>query len=104
MNYNPSPRAVFCEANDRVSSHHNLVESDQLRKSIDVALLEYQQRLSRLTVTDLGGAATCHLKMMGVQEFLELFYNLCETSQVTPRTDSTNLAGNVKALPQQKKN
>lgn len=98
MNYNPSHRVELCQSSEAVTAHHVLVENEILRRHLNVALLEYQQRLYRLTKPDLGSCASCQLKMDGVQEFLELFYNLCETSQASPRTDSTNLPGNVKPM------
>lgn len=97
MNYNPSPREDFIKDPLRVKEHHQLVEDSFLRRSLEVALLEYQRRQTRLSAPDLGGCAACHLRVQGAQEFLEVFLNLCETSQVTPRVDSTNLSSNVRA-------
>lgn len=104
MNYNPSPRSEFCKSNANVTNHHRVVEDYELRGSLNVALLEYQQRMARLSTPDLGSCAACHLKMQGAHELLEIFFNLCETSQAAPRTDRDNLPGNVRPLPTAKKN
>lgn len=98
MNYNPSPRVEFCKSPGNVEDHHRAVENISVRLGISTALMEYQQRLARLNTPDLGSCAACHLKMQGVQEFLELFFNLCETSEASPKMDTTNLPGNVRPL------
>lgn len=103
MNYNPSPREAFVKSALNIQAHHRLAESEDLHASLDVALLEYQHRQTRLSAPDLGGCAACHLRMQGVHEFVELFLNLCETTQSAPRTDTTNLAGNIKVMPPAKK-
>lgn len=103
MNYNPSPREEFCKDSKNVTEHHEVVECDNLRRSINVALLEYQRRTAMLTTPDIGSCASCHLKMQGVHEFVTLFYNLCETSESPPRPSSMNLTGNVRPLPKTEK-
>lgn len=95
-NYNQSPRESFCRHNDQVSAHHTVVENPFLRKSIEVALAEYARRQTKLSAADLGGCAACHLRLQGAHELVELFYNLCETTQASPRLDSVNLPSNVK--------
>lgn len=102
MNYNPSPREDFIKSPANVKAHHAQVESQDLRTSLFVALLEYHRRQTRLSSPDLGGCAACHLRSQGAQEFVDLFLNLCETQQVSPRTDVTNLPGNVSTMPKAK--
>lgn len=97
-NYCPTPREEFIKHNDHVAAHHTVVENAHVRRSIEVALSEYALRQTRLSATDLGGCAACHLRLQGAHEFIRLFYNLCETEQVTPRTDTTNLPSNVKPV------
>lgn len=95
-NFNPTPREEFIKHNDQVSAHHTVVENQFLRRSLEVALSEYARRQTKLSAPDLGGCAACHLRLQGAHELVELFYNLCETSQVSPRNDSVNLPSNVK--------
>lgn len=98
-NYNPYPREEFLRNKDNITGHHILVENEVLRRSLSVAMLEYQRRQSRLASADLGGCAACHLRCQGMQEFVDLFYNLAETPTSVARTESDNLASNVKTVP-----
>lgn len=102
MNYNPSPRIPYIKDNNNVKAHHALVERDDLQTALNVALLEYIRRQSKLSAPDLGGCAACHLRVQGAHEFLDTFLNLCETSQAAPHVDPTNLPGNVSTMPRNK--
>ena len=101
-NYNPGPREEFARTSENVPRHHTVVENPAVRDGLKVALLEYHRRQTKLSAPDLGGCAACHLRSQGAEEFVELFLNLCETQQASPRVDTTNLASNIKPFPNKK--
>lgn len=96
MNYNPTPKVVFVKDAVRVAAHHKLVEDETLRESLDAALLQYQRKQAALQAPDLGGAASCFLRIQGAQEFVNEFLNLAESTVTDLRTDTVNLPGNIK--------
>ena len=100
MNYNPTPKAEFLKDAVAVKRHHELVENDGLRLGIAVALQEMQRRAAAGTdTTNFNFCAASHLRMLGAQDFIEIFLNLGEQMQPGVRTDTTNLPGNVAAMP-----
>jgi hypothetical protein len=96
VNYNPSPQSEFAKNPQLVKNHHDLVEKPNLRLSIETALLEYQRRQSNNTVTDIGSCAVGYLRLQGAQQFVDLFYNLAESTTKERAADVVNLPGNIK--------
>ena len=78
---NPTPKARFQEKSGAIEAHHNLLESDHFDRAQDMALLEYQRKLS----VNLGTSQNAQVegmvmgwKLAGVQEFLAEFRGLAE--------------------------
>ena len=99
-NYNPTPKEVFCSKPQNVTEHHVLVENDIIRRSLDAAMAQYTRVQASQQVADLGSGCMAFMRLQGAQEFVHLFYNLCETQQVSQGRDDFNLPSNVKAMPQ----
>ena len=105
MNYFTTPKADFIASADNVKNHHVVVENPIVRHDIEVALAEMQRRATANTPpTDFNACASSHLRMLGAHDFIEIFLNLGEQMQPGVRTDTTNLPGNIKVMPQAKKN
>jgi hypothetical protein len=99
MNYNPPPKAEFLKNPTNIAEHHKLVENAYLREALTVALLEMQRRAAAGTDTTNGNfCAASHLRMLGAQDFIEIFLNLAETPAPAVKTDSVNLPGNIARL------
>lgn len=99
MNYNPHPRESFLSEATAAISHRSLAENAFLRKAMGVALAEYSRSQSEKQATDLGGAASCFMRIQGAHELVDTFYNLAETAPVPVTRDVLNLPSNVKAGP-----
>lgn len=100
MNYNPTPRSEFLKDAEAIKSHHVLVENPILRRSIEIALLEMNRQICNNCPPDnMGGCAAAHLRMLGAQDFIQVFLNLAEESSAPPRKDTSNLPSNVSSLP-----
>lgn len=100
MNYNPSPRSEFLKDSLAVTNHHTLVEDPCLRKHLAIAMSEMQLRASMNTdATNFNQCAAAHLRMLGAQDFVDIFLNLAETKVTEKRPDVGNLPGNVATLP-----
>lgn len=105
MNYNPSPKSEFVKNADIVANHHRLVEDPGLQHALQVAFQEMSRRIANNTPPDnMGACASGHLRMLGAQDLIEVFLNLAETPMVESKKDNTNLPGNVRQMPQVKKN
>lgn len=103
MNHNPTPKAEALKDPLFVQNHHRLVEDPMMQRHINVALLEMQRRAAAGTdTTNLNFCAASHLRLLGAQDFIEIFLNLAEQMQPGVRTDTTNLPGNISKLPSQK--
>lgn len=103
MNYNPTPRTELLKNTDLVQQHHVLVENEILRTHLRLALQEMQVRATSNTPADnFNACAAAHLRMLGAQDFLDIFLNMAETETTAPRKDVGNLPGNVATLPRQK--
>ena len=99
MNYNPTPKSEFLKDPQNIKRHHAFVEDSYLRKSMEVALMEMQRRAAAGTdTTNFNFCASSHLRMLGAQEFADLFLNLVETPVPQVKTDTTNLLGNISKL------
>ena len=104
MNYNPNPRETFRSEPNAAANHHTLVESHFLRGAMTAALAEYTRQQSSKQAADLGGAASCFMRIQGAHELVETFYNLAEATTLIPTTDNFNLAGNIKQTQPVKRN
>jgi hypothetical protein len=100
MNYNPTPKSEFLKDPQNIKRHHAFVEDSYLRKSMEVALMEMQRRAAAGTdTTNFNFCAASHLRLLGAQDYLEIFLNLAEQMQPGVKTDNVNLPGNITALP-----
>lgn len=80
---NPTPKQVLLLDAAGLKQHEKLMSDPQLYASLDIALLEYQRRLSNQRV-DGNGAASNHFKITGAIEFLDVLKNLSQTNTPTP--------------------
>ena len=96
MNFNPTPKSEFLQDAMAVKNHHNIVEDPVVRKHLNYALMEMQRRAAANTdPKDFNFCASSHLRLLGAQDFIDIFLNLAETMAPGVRTDTTNLPGNV---------
>lgn len=96
MNYNPSPKAEFLKNAEHIKKHHELVENAYLYDHLQLALQEMQRRAAQNTEpSNFNACAASHLRLLGAQDFLDIFLNLAETPAASTRTDTANLASNV---------
>lgn len=96
MNYNPSAKSEFIKNSQLVKNHHELVEDPRLRISLEAAMQEMQRRAAQNTEpSNFNACAASHLRLLGAQDFLDIFLNLAETPAASTRTDTANLASNV---------
>lgn len=96
MNYNPSPKSEFLKNAANLKAHHDLVENDSLRYSLNCALLEMSRRICNGAPADnMGACAAAHLRMLGAQDFVEMFLNLAEAPSLPAKSPSGNLPSNV---------
>lgn len=103
MNYNPTPKSEFLKDAGLVNAHHDMVTSNLFRNSMNVALMEMQRRAAAGTdTTNFNFCAASHLRLLGAQDFIEIFLNLGEQMQPAARTDTANLPGNVSQMPTRK--
>lgn len=71
-NLNPSPKQRFVGVEANVKAHMALIERDDLDRSLDAALRQYQLLLA-FESKDANTAAAAQFKMNGVLEFLHQF-------------------------------
>lgn len=96
MNYNPTPKSEFVKNTAAVDSHRSLVSTDKLHESLRVAMLEMSRRICNNAPADnMGACAAAHLRMLGAQDFVEIFLNLAETPAQEAKSDVSNLPGNI---------
>lgn len=99
MNYNPGLRDELRKDPNACKAHRSLVENPTLRRSFEITLLEMQRRAAAGTDTTNGNfCAASHLRMLGAQEFADLFLNLAESPVPSVKTDSVNLPANITKL------
>jgi hypothetical protein len=92
---NPSPKTLFRSNAVRVKNHLSAIQSQVLRESIDVALLEYQRKLAINTNEQNGGAAAM-FKIKGALEFVDELLRLGEApSQQKQSADIERINHNV---------
>jgi hypothetical protein len=92
----PSPKVEFLENKRFVSAHNSLVESPELRRQLRIAKDEYCRRLCSKPLD--GGepmsvaSAMRFQKIQGVEEYLEIFFNLADQPTLPPKVgDQDNL-------------
>ena len=96
MNYNPTPQSVFLRDPELIKIHHALVEREDLRSCLNIALLEMQRRSANGTdPANFNACAASHLRILGAQDFISIFLNLAEQMQPASKTDTTNLPSNT---------
>lgn len=79
---NPPPKKRFMESGTRISRHREMMQSPDLRTSLDYALLEYQRRMTQPACDQIAAAA--HFKLAGATEFVDLLLHLAEANDPTP--------------------
>lgn len=101
MNYNPTPRVEFHKSAESIKRHHELVEDETLRSHLRIALQEMQVRASMNTdAANFNQCAAAHLRMLGAQDFLDIFLNLAENMDAAvARKDTINLPQNRPSVP-----
>lgn len=98
MNYFTSPKSDFIKDGASVINHHKIIENPLLRKHMEIALMEMQRRAAAGTDSaNFNLCAASHLRLLGAQDFMEIFYNLAEQMQPGVRTDTANLPANIPA-------
>jgi len=81
---NPSPKQQLLSNAKQRQAHNELAADDQMRSSLNFALLEYQGRLSS-EITDGNSAATTAYKIRGALEFINVFLHLGKEIQSAPQ-------------------
>lgn len=77
---NPPPKVRFQKQNGWIKAHQSLVDSDEFDRAVTFALLQYQRELAAAPLNEAGA---CHMKMVGVQEFLRTLIYLSEAPNNT---------------------
>lgn len=88
-NTNPTPKQRFQADKKAVENHRSLMQRDDLQRSIDFALLEYQHQVALRTNEQMSGSG--HFRMLGALEFIGQMKNLAETYQAPTIVDRDNL-------------
>lgn len=73
-----------------VKSHRDLMQNDDLQRSINFALLEYQRQLCEQR-SDVNSAAASHFRAMGALEFVQVLKTLGENVRMPAPTVVQNL-------------
>jgi hypothetical protein len=76
---------------DNLSKHRTLVDSPELQRALDFAMLEYQARILA-TTSDTAGAAPGFFRLLGAQEFVQTLRNLSEKPPTPVIVDKDNLS------------
>jgi len=77
---NPTPKQRFQSNPKALTSHRDLIASDQFQQSTDFALLEFERQLSMVPFDNFNACAAAHLRKVGAHEFLSVLRNLAESS------------------------
>jgi hypothetical protein len=92
VNYNISPKAKARATPQFIGTHHALIESPQLEKSLEVALAEYARLLALNTSEE---PRALHFKLAGAHEFLITLRNLAEQPEAPRIVTTDNLSQNT---------
>ena len=84
-----TPKDRFLQRTDDVKQHASLANNLAFINSLDVALLQYQAKLS--SAGDLTTAAANFHRIEGARGFIESFLGLSKTITVPQKTDRSNL-------------
>lgn len=87
---NPTPKQRFLLNTRALKDYVGILDTDAFQTATDLAMLEYQQALSRGT-TDALTASAAGYKLKGALEFLQTLRTLPDTSTIAPRRDVDNL-------------
>jgi hypothetical protein len=104
MNYFPSPKSEFQLDPKNLEAHHVVVQNPAVRRGLEVALAQMTRQITDSAPPEMGACAAAHLRVLGAHDLLQIFYNLAETAAPTASNNTTNLPGNVRVMPQVKKN
>jgi len=85
---NPTPKERFVADKKAVTAHVNVFSLEPAQRSIDVALLQYQRRLTSNEEVD---ARDLYNRIKGAQEFVATLLNLAENPQPVPAAKTGNL-------------
>lgn len=91
---NPSPKVRFREMGDSISRHKALLESRELERGLDFALLQYQVEVSS-QIKEGNSAMAAGYRILGAQEFLSVF----RTLTVVPLTPTPRAEDNLTFPP-----
>lgn len=93
---NPSPKQQLLSNIKQRAAHNELVADDQMRGSLNLALLEYQGRLM-YKIADGNAAATIAYRIQGALEFInEFLYLGREVKPIETTTTTQQIDHNVK--------
>jgi len=84
-----SPKQEFQEDQARIKSHADIVASPFLRRTLEIAFLQYQHTLP--LAPDTGTAAGNWLKLEGAKKLIDIFLNLSEKSMPNSKLPNDNL-------------
>ena len=87
---NPTPKQRFLQNTRAVKDYVGILDNEAFQVATDLAMLEYQQALTRQT-TDALTASAAGFKLKGALEFLQTLRTLPDTALLPARRDSDNL-------------
>jgi len=91
MNYNLTPKTAALQDTDFAKRHHAIVENPDFERSIQVALAEYHNQLSRDPGND---PAAAYWRGQGAEVFVRVLRNLAERPDLTKTVEDINLGQN----------
>jgi hypothetical protein len=89
-NTNPTPKQRFQSTKPALEAHRAMMQRPEFEYGCDMALLEYQLRLSSQATT-FNDAAANNFKITDAMEFLAVLRNLAESTSIPIRKDLDNL-------------
>ncbi len=90
---NLTPKQRFQLDANALSRHRDLIASDDFKRAVDTAMLQYQIDLT-VQCKDPNAAMRVGLCMLGAQELISVIRQLAETSVAVKRTVNDNLIPN----------
>ena len=104
MQFNPTPKAEFIQEPKNIEAHHLVVQNPAVRRGLEVALAQMNRQLADSAPPEMGACAAAHLRSLGAHDLIATFYGLAETATPVAAAPSPNLPGNIRPMPQVKKN
>lgn len=86
-----SPKQRFMQNASNVATHRAIVQSPDFQRSLDSALLNYTQKMSKVSGQQ---AAISSLKIAGAVEFIEELKTLAEATRLPETKPQDNLSQN----------